>query len=148
MIIDMDEEVLEHYGVKGMKWGTRRASSSDRPSFVARRSKNRQLNKAARAKDRDKHTRTVDAARKRVDSGKTKADWKAAKRQHKQNKADLGSYEARKALNKAREKRMKDIETSKQYRDGREALLGTMLEVALAGAANKVGSSSSDWNWD
>ena len=125
-----EERYLEHYGVKGMRWGVR---NDRRPGGTS----NRQKNKASRAKDKAerkreiaKNQKKIDIARGRVASGKTKATYKKVKSEHKANKRELGSREARKILNKAKEKRYNEIEKSKEVRDGKELvrvlLIGTL----------------------
>lgn len=106
---------LEHFGAKGMKWGVRKSS--------AERSAGRAMNKASRRKDTDKMDKTIDRARGRTSSGKTKADWKKAKGEHSANKTKLGSREARKILNKAREKKYKDINNAQAAKSGKETAI-------------------------
>ncbi len=117
MIVDEDI-YLEHYGKKGMRWGERRAAASS----------NRARNKESRKSDRDKHRNKVDKAAEKINSGRSQREYKKAKSQHAQNKANLGSREARKILNTARAKRDADWNTAMQARDGKEAaqiILGT-----------------------
>ena len=111
------EGELSHYGKKGMKWGVRRAQ-------------NKALNKASRARDRQEQATSVQAARDRVKSGATKADFKAAKADAKSRKMEIGSREVRKAIAKAREKRYEEVEKSQQFKSGKE-----MAVTMLAGAA-------------
>lgn len=113
----LDQEVdffLEHFGAKGMKWGVRKDRSG--PT-------GRQMNKASRQKDTAKYKSDIDKARARIQSGKTKTAFKKAKGEHAANKAKLGSREARKILNKAREKKYKDVNNAQAVRDGKEAAL-------------------------
>lgn len=124
----LDQQVdafLAHYGAKGMKWGVRKSKSERGPS-------GRQLNKASRQKDKRKYEASVDNARGRIASGATKRNFKKAKGEHAANKAKLGSREARKILNKAREKKYNDINTSQQARDGKE--VAAILAVGAVGA--------------
>lgn len=134
-----DEEIddfLAHYGVPGMKWGVRKGSSGrSGPS-------NRQLNKASRAKDRAKIDKQIDAARKRTqgttrlaklgigDKGsKSQTEFKAAKAKYKQDKAQMGSREAKKILAKAKETRVNDIRTARTAKSGKEAVAAIFLNT-------------------
>lgn len=107
------EDFLEHYGVKGMKWGVRRDM--------------RKLNKASRAKDKAKRQSEIDAARKRLGSGKNKEALKKAKAQYKIDKYEIGSREARKLVDKHKEKIRSDYETSKQLKNGKEVALAMVI---------------------
>ncbi len=134
-------EDLEHFGVPGMRWGVRRSSTGKT---------NHQLNKASRAKDKAQtraeiakenaqRDAAIEKARVRLSSGKTQADFKAAKRAHKSNKNELGTREARKKLNAAREKRDVDIHNANLIKSGAEAtghMIGTVGAVVLVGAAS------------
>lgn len=116
MIDEEVEKFLEHHGVRGMKWGQRRAI-------------NRQLNKESRRKDREAHARTVQKARDKIESGKLNKEWFDAKKQFKINKEKLGSREARKILNKTKQKHWNDVATAQQAKNGKEAA-ASMLVVA------------------
>lgn len=137
------DEFLEHYGVPGMKWGQRKASAINR---------NRQLNKASRKKDKatfksnvskakETHAKEVDKARTYVNSGKAKADWKAAKAQYKKDKVEIGSREARKIKAKAAKKRIDAINKSQETRDGKELAQKIISDLVLG--TNRT----SDANW-
>lgn len=116
---------LEHFGAKGMKWGVRKSS--------AERSAGRAMNKASRRKDTDKIDKTIDRARGRTSSGKTKAAWKKAKGEHSANKTKLGSREARKILNKAREKKYKDINNAQAAKSGKETAVAVGILAVVGG---------------
>ncbi len=135
-----DEEVdafLEHFGVRGMKWGHRKNPH---------RAEMRKLNKESRARDkvenralRDKHQRRVELARQRVSSGKLKTDLKKAKAQYKVDKNVIGRREARKALNKVKNKNFMEVQKSREAKNGKEAAGMILLGVgglALQAALN------------
>lgn len=123
------EDALAHFGVKGQKWGVRRA-------------RNRQLNRASRQRDRatakrtraaslSRHNKSIDEARARLKSGQTKTELKTAKATFKTDKQAIGSREARKKLNKARDKAQNDRIVAGQIRNGKEA---TIAVLAVAGS--------------
>lgn len=120
------EDFLAHYGVKGMKWGERRAHGKAM----------RGLDRESKEKDKVKRRRTIDKARERVQSGEGKQAVKDAKQQYKADKNVVGKREAKKVLNKAREKYAKDVETSKQLRDGKEVVAYLGRELFMAGASS------------
>lgn len=118
-----DEEIdafLEHFGVKGMKWGQRKAA----------RQRNRELNKASRAKDKAKYVSSIEKSRANINSGKTDAAFKAVKAGHSQRKKDLGTREARKILAKARNKRDTEYAVAQQAKNGKEATAILIASVA------------------
>jgi hypothetical protein len=123
------EEALEHFGIKGMRWGVRRD-----PRNVASRARDRE----SAAKARGKQNAEIDAARLRVNSGKTRQDLKTAKKTFKSDKKTLGRREARKRLNAARIKAHTDVEKAQMVKSGAETAVailgivgGTVLAVAL-----------------
>jgi hypothetical protein len=145
MILNEEPEyIIEHYGKQGMKWGVRRDSKTGvRPiaktldkSKVGKaaaanvdrsmaRSRNRELNKASRAKD----VKTIEAARARVKSGQTKADFKNAKAAHAENKRKLGTREAKRLLYEARDKRYEEIAISRTAKNGKEVAISVATGV-------------------
>jgi hypothetical protein len=125
------EEALAHFGVRGMRWGVRSASSTT----------NRSLNKASRAKDKASRTKAqaergtqIDAARSRISTGKSKQDYKKARAQYKIDKKVIGSREARKVLNKAKNKRLNDYNTASEAKNGKELA----KQILAAYAADKL----------
>jgi hypothetical protein len=142
------DEALAHHGVKGQRWGVRRRNSEGKT--------NRQLNRESRQRDRAKaaatnkrlntnRNKTIDAARQRVKSGQTKAEYRAARKQYKIDKRQIGTREARKNLNAAKLKRMTDIQTANQVKSGREttiAVIGAVGSVALSTALKSAAASN------
>ncbi len=140
-MIDQDdnqdvEDFLEHVGVKKWKWGTRRGGGGG-PS-------NRSLNKASRGKDRAKNDRAIDKARGDLKSGASRQKYKAAKAQYKVDKVNLGSREARKTLQKVKEKNVKDYYKSQEAKSGKEttkAILGAVVGTVLVSSLRIAASS-------
>ena len=113
------EDFLEHFGVKGQKWGVRKAKFK----------KNRALNKASRAKDRAEWAKEVESARVKVASGKLQRDLKAAKTEAKAKKEKIGSREARKIVSNQRELNREVMSTASSFKNGKEAALGILIAV-------------------
>jgi hypothetical protein len=132
-MIITEEAYLEHFGVKGMRWGVSRA--------------NRGMNKASRARDRATIDKQIDKARARTEGtsrlarlgigdkgSKSHTEFKGAKAKYHQQKYDIGTREARKALSKARDKRVNDLEFANLAKSGREttfAVLGLVGSTLL-----------------
>lgn len=130
-----DEEVydfLEHFGVKGMRWGQRKAA----------RQRNRELNKATRAKMNEQRNKEIDRARARFDSGKARRDYLKAKEEFKKNKTELGSLEARRILNKTKEKNMRDFEKAQQTKSGKETTVAVLATVGVLAASMLFGAAT------
>ena len=125
------EELLVHFGVKGMKWGERRAH----------RQNMRSLNKASRARDKAADDAAVDRARARVASGKTHAHLKAAKVKFKADKNVIGRREAGKVLAKSREKANADIEKSNQLKSGKETTTAVLAIIGTVGVATAINTA-------
>lgn len=131
-------EFLEHAGVKGMKWGQRRAQQKS-------------LNKASRDKDKlaradrnAKFDKAIDRARARTknptffkDTSKANLAVKKAKADYQANKAALGKREAKKIVAKARSKRLEDKIVAGFAKSGKETTRALLIGVgglALMGA--------------
>jgi hypothetical protein len=100
------EEALEHYGVKGMKWGVRRDQATlDRkagrkPSRVKRAVK--AVSKASKERDQEiKDARSKKPALKK--------EVKEARKQYKIDKKEVGRKEAKKALRAAKDKKYENL---------------------------------------
>lgn len=116
------DDFLAHYGVRGMKWGQRKAHAKNM----------RALDKAARKEDKAKRADEIEGARNRTNSGQNQAAVKAAKAEYKANKNVVGKVAAKRALNEARDKRFEDYNKSKEYKNGKE--LATAIAIGLAGS--------------
>lgn len=112
------EEFLDHHGVKGQKWGIRQQH---------------QVNKASRQRERARNRKKIDAARERYRTT-ARSDYLTAKSQYKIDKKNKGRAEARRILNKTKNKNVRDYNTGNQVRDGKEAaalIAGGALGLAL-----------------
>jgi hypothetical protein len=136
VILDQEEKPslddIAHFGVRGMKWGVRKNThGSSQPS-------NRQLNRASKAREKAARDAEIDAARKRYNTSARK-NYVKAKAQFEIDKKNLGSREARKILNKVKDKNIRDFETASQAKSGREttkSVLGTVGLISVAILAN------------
>ena len=145
------DDFLAHYGVKGMKWGQRRARKKELnkaakehetrtgEAFTRRKNREKQvvdLPPTFKQRPDDKIRRDRDKkivkARERVKSGQTKNDYKRAKQQYKIDKEEKGKYAAKLILADAKQKRAIDVYNSQQARDGREAVTATLTAIGNA----------------
>ncbi len=155
-------EFLEHFGIKGMKWGKMTggrdgvgpgASGSgggDKPQSA--RQRNRELNRASKEKDRTEkfnnkaqNKKDILDARDRVFNGENKDKLDAAKEKYKQDKVAVGSREARKALNKVRDDAWADVAKANEYLDGKEFakdLLTSLATVPLGRVGELIDATS------
>jgi len=125
------EDLLAHYGVRGMKWGERKSN----------RKQMRALNKASRKSDREERNRQIDAARGRLHSGELSRDYTVAKTEYKVQRHVVGRREAGKVLRDKQEKLDAEYNMSKQAKHGAEttaAVLGTVGGVVLGTAAAAI----------
>lgn len=132
------EDFLAHFGVKGMKWGKRKSSSSS-DGESASRSELRSLNKASKAKDKAARDKEIDEARSRYETG-ARDKYKAAKAQYQIDKATIGKREAAKAFNKVKDENLADYNAANQAKSGKETamlVLSTVGAVVLYSAAFK-----------
>lgn len=77
----MDEEYLEHYGVKGMRWGVRKQKERSSGSGTSSRKK-KTLNKKKSLSEKRKAKREAKAAAK-VEKAKRKAEQEAVRKEKK-----------------------------------------------------------------
>jgi len=118
-IIMNTEDFLEHHGVKGQKWGIQNIS------------RQHQINKASRATDRVKRNNEIDAARARYNTS-ARTNYLKAKDQYKVDKLVVGRREAKKALQKVKNKNFEDALISQQAKSGKETTTAILTTVGLA----------------
>jgi predicted nucleic acid-binding OB-fold protein len=96
------DNYLEHYGVKGMKWGKHQSSSDKSSSGSGQktrkelRSLDRANRKAAKQKRKDDWDNEVNTARDQLDGKAQKLN--EAQKQYKTNKATMGKVAAKQIL--------------------------------------------------
>lgn len=150
--IKEDVEFLEHYGVKGMKWGVVKDKyqtyKSDRRKRIIKELK---LNDASRAKEKaaeainpaKTHAQKVDLARYKVNSGSVRRDLKDARRQYRIDKEKIGSREAKRILNEKRAESYATISKAEEARDGYEVaerIINSLTAAAQARSSNTTRS--------
>lgn len=130
---------LSHHGVKGMKWGRRKdrerkEAAPGVPKLT--RSENRSLNK--KSKKADKVKKKAGVARNRAEILKARENVKnhknikkQAKNRYKVEKHVIGSREAKKVLNRTKDRLQKEYLKSKEYASGKEKALGMALDIAI-----------------
>ncbi len=137
MIINEDE-FLEHYGKKGMQWGVKTQKSY---------SKNRALNKASRAKDKQKKTDAMNVTRERLRPKAAPARNKSTSSGRKAARADRTADidRARERINsgaaradrKAARAQYKQDRTSMGSREARNILRSSRRDLAASEASSR-----------
>jgi len=135
------DDALAHFGVKGMRWGVRKAAEptgggSSGPS----RRELRTMDKQAKAKDRAARNAEIDAARERYATTARK-NYLDARAQYKVEKKTIGKYEARKKLDAVKQKNLDDYEAAQQIKSGKETalyVLGVVGAVTVAHLAARA----------
>lgn len=113
---------LAHYGVKGMRWGRRKAQDSSGPRTPTR--------KELKKMDRTNRDADIDAARERVAKAEAAGDKNIEK--YDRDKKLIGKYAAEQALKKAESKLYddaykKDVEIAIQAKSGRESITNVLI---------------------
>jgi len=127
---ELNEELLIHFGVKGMQWGVRNSPK------VQKMKDDRKAQKLKAKYDRDD---AIDAARARVNSGANAKDRRDAKAEYKAQKKVVGRRAARKVLREKRRALNNEYNTSQQLKSGRER---TLYILSRVGGAVVVGGVS------
>lgn len=142
------DNYLEHYGVKGMRWGKRSSSSSSSDSNPGKsrkelRALDRQNRKAAKQKARDDYDNEILKARNSVD--KDAQRYNEAKKQYKSDKTTMGKVAAREILREHEQKYVDSwntatLQTTKEAQVNMIAgvgLLALSAIVPMAAAASR-----------
>lgn len=147
------EEFLEHFGVKGMKWGVRnelnKAAKEEERLTGKTFTKNtkifrNQVDSGSKFKSdplnkiRTQRDKTILKARDRVESKTTKMEYKKAKAQYKINKRTLGKVRAKQILSTAKAKKMVDVYNARATRDGKETTFTFMSDVGSMLLVSKI----------
>ena len=132
----MDDDSLEHYGKKGMKWGQKLAEAN---LGVAAKARTSTGNDKSRAAGRGERNSAIDSARGRVADGTNKTNLKDAKVAYKASKHTEGRDAAKTALRAVRDKNADDYHDSRLAKSGGEAVAtaalvvgGLVLQAALS----------------
>lgn len=147
----LGEVYLEHYGVKGMKWGVRQkidtynnakdaSGVSRKDARVAKRSVSRKLSRDLedfeRTNDRDRDNEIIKSRRGMIDADRKYSD---IKRDLKGRKGELGKNAVRVELAKARAERTAVAFKSEQFTSG-EKVVNSLLNVVddITGTPRRV----------
>lgn len=110
------EDFISHYGKKGMKWGVR---NSRRPVPGT---------KAAISRDKQ-----IDAARERFASGANRRRYVQAKTKYKHQRVTKGKNFAKRELQKAKLKNLRDAQVANTAKDGKEFATFLAYDVLSGG---------------
>lgn len=133
MIEEDVEDFLEHFGVKGMQWGVRKE----------RRQRNRELNRASRARDIEKRDKEITKARKRLaDSAYANRSGREAREEFRANRLALGSREARRIRREQAETYYRDYDTATQTLSGRETTTAVIAGVGAVAVSMLMSSAA------
>lgn len=123
-----DEEIddfLEHFGVKGMQWGVRRAEKR------AAKREAKQERKDAREAARQAHNASIQKSRDYFDSGKADTDLAKAREKYIRDSARIGKTEALKALRAAEDKYNREGDFAMAAKEGKHDLAIALGLVGL-----------------
>jgi len=115
------EDFLEHYGVKGMKWGVRKSRrySPGSPGALSRE-------------------RKITNARRRIEKGKNRERYQDAKTTYRHEKVTKGKAYAKNKFNKAKLKNLRDAQVANAAKDGKEFAKFLLVDIASGGAVTSA----------
>lgn len=124
------EDFLAHYGVKGMKWGKRKASRAEKKERVAAykkaKSDHKQEQKTAYRKKIDKARASLETKEEKTDAAKQA--YKATKKA--EGRRSVAAFKAKQEWNKAYSDLERTRETADQLRDGKEVAIAMLVRYA------------------
>ena len=138
-------EVLAHFGIKGMRWGQRKAKTGPNGKPMPTRKQLRGMDKAARAKQKaadrkeiDKDDQSIRDARSRV--GQAHANIRAAKKKYKGDKKMIGKVAARSILEKTTQKDFDTLNNANRItsRERTGLVIAAITVGALEGATKHL----------
>jgi hypothetical protein len=146
------DNYLEHYGVKGMKWGKRSAGDSSTPTKSSSRQELREINKKAKVEikaekkaARDKFNKEWDdeviGARERL--GKEGQQLSDARKQYKADKKVIGKAAAKKVFKEHENKFIEtyNIASLNTTKEQHQQMIATVGLLALSAVAAGVGEA-------
>ncbi|UGL63240.1 hypothetical protein SEA_TOKKI_11 [Arthrobacter phage Tokki] len=145
---DAVDDYLEHYGVKGMRWGKRQSSSdssgSSGPSRKELRALDKQNRKAARAEARKKWDDDIETARNRVDDDARK--YNEAREKYKTDKKTIGKVAARAILQEHEDQFVESWNTATltTTKEAHAQMFATVGAMALSAAILGVSAAASN----
>lgn len=138
-------EALEHFGVMGMHWGSRKGASRGTGKPMPTRKQRRQMDKTARARQKgaakaaDKQNDAeIQAARARV--AESYAHIRAAKKKYKTNKKQLGKVTAREIMDKTTQKDYNTLAKADErtHKERVAFVIGAVASVAVSSALRNL----------
>ena len=125
-MVDSDD-FLEHYGVKGMKWGVRRSEKKAKvAAYKDAKKQHKQATKEAYRKKIDKARASLDD--KEAQTLAAKKEYKAVKKA--EGRRSVEAFKAKQKWIKTAEDLTKTEETANQLRDGKEVALSMLVRYA------------------
>lgn len=146
-IVEVPDDELAHFGVKGMRWGHRKApddsgssgsssgksdSGTSKPTFKEKRA----MNKAARREDNLKLVKQKQKAQTADDQkildararmNRVQQEYKDAKSQYKIDKQEVGRVAAKRALKEAGQKKAETLAKADQLTKAERKVYNTLL---------------------
>lgn len=129
MVMVDSDDFLEHYGVKGMKWGQRKSRSEKKAKVAAYKDAKKQHKQATK----EAYRKNIDKARASLDEKEAKT--LAAKKEYKavkkaEGRRSVEAFKAKQKWIKTADELTKTEETANQLRDGKEMAIAMLVRYA------------------